>query len=349
MPPKGSKAMHKKNNFLAVNNDLKTKISKAEQTLKEKTFELEKLKESHKFLLHEKDLEIKKFSERKKRKETKIEELKRELKKVDDIPVVVVSKAKVKHRLKNPTSSTIGVKAKQRRCKETLAACKAIHGGNLNSTVDGMMQTLTSKCKSEWLADRILLSKKSLRESLNKQIIGTSKKKYYDSRENILRSLNVYYSQDVLGKRKYIAIRKANKCPGICNFAPYNKLSKCIRDIDIGEVKDIEVFNDSEVWKVDGKFRPLLPFAKVLAQFYLTVNESRIDKLFFRKQNEIENNLFTFLVAVGGDEAPESGTAFLISFFNVGERIACSKENYLLFAFNVKETVCLSKSMLIIS
>ena len=44
-----------------------------------------------------------------------------------------------------------------------------------------------------------------------------------------------------------------------------------------------------------------------------------------------------FLLAVGGDEAPQTGTTFLISFLNCGERIASSSENYLLFGGNVKE------------
>ena len=44
-----------------------------------------------------------------------------------------------------------------------------------------------------------------------------------------------------------------------------------------------------------------------------------------------------FLIAVGGDEAPLSGTSFLVSFQNVGKRLVSSFENFLTFGANVRE------------
>ena len=44
-----------------------------------------------------------------------------------------------------------------------------------------------------------------------------------------------------------------------------------------------------------------------------------------------------FLLAVRGDEAPVTGTSFLIYFVNVGKRIASSFDNYLVFGANIKE------------
>ena len=44
----------------------------------------------------------------------------------------------------------------------------------------------------------------------------------------------------MLGKNKYISIKKDNKRKGIPNFVPYEKLSKHIREIDIGDLIPIE-------------------------------------------------------------------------------------------------------------
>ena len=52
---------------------------------------------------------------------------------------------------------------------------------------------------------------------------------------------------------------------------------------------------------------------------------------------------FLFVLSIGGDGAPGSGTAFLVSFLNCGKRIASSAENFLLFGANVDETSDLVK------
>ena len=52
---------------------------------------------------------------------------------------------------------------------------------------------------------------------------------------------------------------------------------------------------------------------------------------------------FHFVLLIGGDGAPGSGTAFLASFLNCGKRIASSAENFLLFGANVEETSDLVK------
>lgn len=43
------------------------------------------------------------------------------------------------------------------------------------------------------------------------------------------------------------------------------------------------------------------------------------------------------MLSIGGDRAPGSGTAFLVSFLHCGKRVASSSENYLLFGANVDE------------
>ena len=45
--------------------------------------------------------------------------------------------------------------------------------------------------------------------------------------------------------------------------------------------------------------------------FYLNVNNLKVDKLKFDFNYTLKNeNSYTFLIAIGGDEAPQSGTSF---------------------------------------
>lgn len=79
-------------------------------------------------------------------------------------------------------------------------------------------------------------------------------------------------------------------------------------------------------------------YAPRLAEFYLKINDSRQDKLnFCEKFHREMPSSKLFLLSIGGDEAPLAGTTFLLSFLNVGKRIASSFENYLIFGDNVKE------------
>ena len=84
--------------------------------------------------------------------------------------------------------------------------------------------------------------------------------------------------------------------------------------------------------------RDILQFSRRLAQFYLTVDDKREDNLmnFNCKENRNKDSKLV-LAAIGGDDAPISETAFSLSVLNVGERIASSSENYLLFRSNVKK------------
>ena len=59
----------------------------------------------------------------------------------------------------------------------------------------------------------------------------------------MLCSLNSYYSQSDLGKRKYLSLRKSNQqatfqISKITNFASYELLPKETENIDIGQVHD---------------------------------------------------------------------------------------------------------------
>ena len=88
------------------------------------------------------------------------------------------------------------------------------HGGtalNKDPVLFGMLDTLTSQLKSKILTDKILDTKEYLKNSIEKKVLNCWSKDYCLSRENKVRSLNSYYSYHVLGKRKYLSLRKANK------------------------------------------------------------------------------------------------------------------------------------------
>ena len=327
MPPKGSsKAKHNKGKFIGQYMKNKKNLSVMKHTLTEQTREIDKL--SHILDRNEKT------------KNSKITFLS------DSAGAIKGSNSgKGKKRKKIPSSKELNVRTKIRRRDETMAACNSIHGGsneNIDPTIDGLLDTITAKCKSDKLACKILTSKPSVVNSLSKLCEKKFKTQYFKSRENQLRSLNVYYSNNVMGKRKYLSVRKANKTPQIPNFIPYKELAQVIQSIDIGTVSNIKptlTYDLPEDEIGDGIFRDLVPFAQRLAKFYLTVNKTRVDKIkTFEQYTKKCPSSILFLMAIGGDEAPVTGTSFLISFLNVGRRIASSYENFLLFGANVKES-----------
>ena len=134
-----------------------------------------------------------------------------------------------------------------------------------------MLDTLTSQFKSNILTDKILDTKEYLKNSIEKKVLNRWSKDYYLSRENKLRSLNSYYCHNVLGKRKYLSLRQANKQSAfgnskLPNFVSYKVLSKEIESIDIGKLNKI---NGQE--KI-GLFRPPAEYILHLASFYMKVN-----------------------------------------------------------------------------
>jgi len=66
-----------------------------------------------------------------------------------------------------------------------------------------MIDTLSIKFKSTEVSQAILSSKKSLTKSLKDVQLKDWTTSYTTSRENKLISLNMYYSHDVMGKRKF--------------------------------------------------------------------------------------------------------------------------------------------------
>ena len=114
----------------------------------------------------------------------------------------------------NPTTKSSSYDSQIVRWKETFDACSVIHGGlslRPDPVIEGMVDTLNSKFRTKQVSNVILNSKSKLPNSLKSEIGINWLKSFNKSEENKLRSLNTYYSHDVLGKRKYLNLRKANK------------------------------------------------------------------------------------------------------------------------------------------
>jgi len=258
----------------------------------------------------------------------------------------LISNIKSKKRLANPTSSGLNQKAKVVRYNETITACNIIHGAtpqNPMPAVSGLIGTLTSKVKSKELSSLLLSSKPALVKQLKSTTINEWSKESAKSAENKLRSLKMYYSHNIMGKRKYICLRKANnavtfKNSKIPNYIPYQELADLINEIDVGTVLDVNTLAENSNENYEGCYRETVEYILRLAEFYITVNKHRSDKLLtLQEQPRKCSNSLLFMLCIGGDGAPASGTAFLVSFINIGKRIASSSENYLLFGANVGE------------
>ena len=136
-------------------------------------------------------------------------------------------------------------------------------------------------------------------------------------------------------------IKHASKAPGIPGLAPYKDVAKKNRSVDSGTLFSInpEFTQDLDGEDCgDGMYRCLITFLPNLAQFYLNVNNLTVDKLKFDFDYTFKNDSsYIFLIAIGGEEPPQSGISFLVLFLNIGKRVASSSENFLIFGTNVKE------------
>ena len=354
MPPKGSKASNKKNGFLgvlqrnkAVMSGMEKKILEQEKEIETQKKEFENLKNEVAFLSGEIHLKRRKLLHQK----SLLESLESShLKTMNEVSMkrkfpFNITYGTEKKRKCNPTTKALSSRSKVIRRHETLQACSLIHGGSLlkpEPVIEGMLDTLGSKFKSKQVSEMILDSKTAISNSVKSSVSEKWTQKFYKSAENKLRSLNTYYSHDVLGKRKYLNLRKANKQAkfegnDIPNFVSYSELAKQINSIDIGELSHLSELCENYA-NAHGMYREPLPFILRLAKFYMFVNKGRTDKLrSFDKFPKKDPTSFLFAVAFGGDGAPGTGMSILVSFLNVGERIASSSEQFLLFGGDVDE------------
>ena len=249
-----------------------------------------------------------------------------------------------------PFSDEIPLRAKVKRCNETYEACSLIHAGckdNKVSILKGILETVGRKFSSTDVVSELINGGKTITRKLSKNFINSLHNNFYTSNENRVRSLNVYYSHNLMGKQKYKAIRKANRNllfqhQRVANYIPYSDLSNYINSIDIGVLLPLcpDLVSVDEVQhKPVGMFRDVCTYIQRLARFYLTVNEYRVDKLLvFDNNHKKYESSFMFLLAFGGDGAPGIGTAFSVSFLNVGKRILSSSGIFMLFGGDVEES-----------
>ena len=160
------------------------------------------------------------------------------------------------------------------------AKSSVIHGGlslRPDPVIEGMVDTLNSKFRTREVSNSqmfILNSKSKLPKSLKSENEINWVKSFNKSEENKLRSLNTYYSHNVLGKENIYIWGKGYSVP---NSISYNEIAQVIT-IDIGAVKNLsdlcsDYKNTSAVYKAP------VEFILRLAEFYLFVNEKRLEKL----------------------------------------------------------------------
>ena len=99
--------------------------------------------------------------------------------------------------------------AAKRRHKMMKTASR-IPGGsenNLTPAFDGMFDTLAKRCKVDKLKDYVL-SQKALTKKVASTAFKENSKAFESSPENGKRSIAVFYSSGVMGKRKYKSVKK---------------------------------------------------------------------------------------------------------------------------------------------
>lgn len=238
-------------------------------------------------------------------------------------------------------------------------AASELHGGskeNRQPALDDMFYTLETYGGTKCFEQYISMSKKLQHAS------ATVIKK---SSENICRSMSLLYGAGLLSKRKYAHVRSALgttsigtttakgylkrsriKIEGISipKIITYKELISKINEINIGKVlsvRDTLCSDLPEELKVDGVYRNLEELLLSVAQFYLEVDSFRDE------DNRLSwlggfTHLGEFKVAIGGDEAPfgkwDESVSWLVSFLDVGPRVASPNDNFLLFGANCKET-----------
>ena len=122
---------------------------------------------------------------------------------------------------------------------------------------------------------------------------------------------------------------------------PYSILMAKLQQLDMGDVISVReiLCHDLPVdQQVAGVYRNLQNLLLMLCKFYFETDEYRNDNDKLTWFGEREG---TFQLAIGGDGAPfgkrDGAMSSLISFSNVGPRVASPNDKFLLFGANCKE------------
>ena len=259
-------------------------------------------------------------------------------------------------RFRVPASEISG----RRRRDETLESCKQIHGGtadNVKPALDGMWLTLVKKSAPKQLLSYVSNSKKVVNK-----VIGSVVKKFVGNFEvsdvNSMRSVKVLYSNGLMSKEKYKAVRsnlsmscsitskqrrafQIMKGVRLPELLTYDKVKQYVNHTwNAATVHDFsELYEDlDESQKVNGAYRELTDILLELADLFISIDET------FGEKSHIlhfSDDKYHFHVACGADGAPfgkdDEATAWLISFLNSGSHITSEKENFLLAGANCSE------------
>ena len=134
-----------------------------------------------------------------------------------------------------------------------------------------------------------------------------------------------------MGKLKYLNLRKANKRAKfqghlVSSYISYKKLAQAINSIDFGTVKNLSDLS-SDYKNTPVVYREPFEFILRLVEFYLFVNEERLDILkSFEHFPCKEASSFLFGIVIGSAGVQGIDISVLISFIDVGDRIASSVE-----------------------
>lgn len=254
---------------------------------------------------------------------------------------------------------------------------KVIHSTSTRSSkqqkqdaCNGLWNTLVN-CSSTAELFKYVQGSSKVMNNIIPKIVNNSVSVFEKSSENILRSLSVFYSEGLLSRRKYESIarneansyakasiklkksvQKVRRVYGrkyrIPRLLEYKKVAKFIQDKDIGELHNVPQakegeFSDDNVGvgallipPVEGFYRDLETYLIEIADLYLFLNEKEILDL-----DWFEQPVGSFKVAIGADGAPfgkqNEATSWLISFLNVGERVASCNDNFILLGANCPE------------
>ena len=215
---------------------------------------------------------------------------------------------------KNPTrpgkNSTVSFATERRRLETFEAACQ-INRASVNWTFPGQVglcKTAVKKCAENVLVDVFSTNTKIVKRVIHK-ILSKSVNDYEQSNYNMIRSINVYYSCGIMGKRKCDVYRASrytcntdntrSVCIKVNNsymprlLQPHNKLINTIKSIDIGKVYSVretlcDGLDKSE--KVDGVYRNIKEMFLRLARYYLC--QKRYELLWFQQQT------YTFYISL---------------------------------------------------
>lgn len=112
----------------------------------------------------------------------------------------------VQSRKKFPTSFVLKkAPVLRKRRKETFDAAQKIHGGTPETEVPGavgIVNTALVKCSKSILVD-IMSADKKFNQSVMPNIYKPKLREFELSSENMVRSISVYYSGGIAGKKKY--------------------------------------------------------------------------------------------------------------------------------------------------